>query len=100
MSLENLDLLATGGVVALATGVGIWRLAKGPTVLDRILCFDLIVITASSLVVIFSAYFATSDFIEFVFVLSALGFLSTVSYFYYLMNLPISGSDSDAEEGQ
>lgn len=98
MMFGNLDLLFIGLAVFAATGVGVWRLAKGPTVLDRMLAFDIVTITVSGLVLVFSAATGSTDFLEFVFVLAALGFLTTVAYFYYLMNLGSDDANFDPKE--
>lgn len=97
MTLENLDLYIVGFVVAMAMAVGVWRIAKGPTTLDRMLGFDSVVITVSGLVLVFAAATKSTDYTEFVFVLAALGFLTTVSYFYYLMQLPSDDANFDPE---
>lgn len=94
----NLDLLLIGLCVFIATAVGVWRVAKGPTVLDRMLGFDTVTITVSALVLVFSAATGSTDFLEFVFVLSALGFVTTVAYFYYLMNLRSDDANFDPRE--
>jgi len=81
---------------AIAAGVG--RLIKGPTTLDRMLAFDLITVTVGGLVLVFSVMTGASDYIEFVFILSALGFLTTVAYFYYLMQLSPRDNNFNPEE--
>lgn len=97
MTLENLDLVVVGIFVGLAVAVGVWRLAKGPTTLDRMLGFDVVAASISGMVLVFSAATQSADFLEFVFILSALGFLSTVSYFYYLMQLSADDANFDPE---
>lgn len=98
MTLANLDLYIVGIFVSAAVCVGVWRLAKGPTTLDRMLGFDSVAITVSGLVLVFSAATGSTDFLEFVFILSALGFLTTVSYFYYLMQLSADDANFDPKE--
>jgi multicomponent Na+:H+ antiporter subunit F len=78
--------------------VGLWRLHRGPTTLDRLLAIDLTTITIMSIVLVFSALTRTVEFIEFVLLFTALGFLTTVSYFYYLMQLP--AGDEEFQEGE
>ncbi len=95
---ENLDLLLIGVAVFMAVGVGVWRLAAGPTTLDRMLGFDIVAVTVSGLVLVFSAATRSTAFIEFVFILSALGFLTTVAYFYYLMQLASDDANFDPKE--
>lgn len=92
------SLLLVGLAVALAVAVGIWRLAIGPTTLDRMLGFDIVAVSVSGLVLVFSTATGSTDFVEFVFILSALGFLTTVAYFYYLMQLRSDDANFDPEE--
>lgn len=94
----NLSLLVIGFAISLAVGVGVWRLTIGPTTLDRMLAFDFVVISVSGLVLVLSAAAGSTDFVEFVFILSALGFLTTVAYFYYLMQLHSDDANFDPEE--
>jgi multisubunit Na+/H+ antiporter MnhF subunit len=73
--------------------IGIWRIAVGPTTLDRMIGFDLLTITVVALMVIFSVHERTGEYLELIIIVTALGFFSTVAYFYYLAQLP-------AEEGE
>ncbi len=97
---EWLQYFYFGGwiVMFIAIGAGFWRLVVGPTTLDRLLGFDLVTITVVALVVIFSAHTRTIDYLELVLVLAALGFLTTVAYFYYLMQLTPQDKNFDEEE--
>lgn len=79
-----------------SVGIGLWRMHHGPTTLDRMLGLDLMTITIMSIVLVFSAMTGTVQFIEFVLIFSALGFLTTVSYFYYLMQLAPDDEEFDA----
>ncbi|MGK3996558.1 monovalent cation/H+ antiporter complex subunit F [Sorangium sp. So ce1024] len=81
-----------------AIAAGLWRLSTGPTTLDRMLGFDMITITVVALVLVFSAATGSADYIEFALILSGLGFLTTVAYFYYLMQLGPDDDDFDAGE--
>jgi len=87
MNLLDLGRIVVG--IALLTPVcaGLWRLSKGPTALDRLIGFDMLVVTVVALVLLFSRATQSVDFIEFVMVVSCLSFLTTVAYFYYLMQL-------------
>lgn len=80
-------------VLFAAIGAGLWRLGTGPTTLDRMIGFDTITITVVALVLVFSAATRSTDYVEFMLVLSGLGFLTTVAYFYYLMQLPPDDDD-------
>lgn len=70
-------LLAVGGL-------GFWRLAAGPTVFDRIIGFDTLVVAVIGGIVLFSIEANTADYLELIIVVTALGFFTTVSFFYYL----------------
>lgn len=98
MIFADLALLAIGLALFAAIGAGLWRLGVGPTTLDRMLGFDMITITVAALVLVFSAATRATDYVEFVFILSGLGFLTTVAYFYYLMQLSPDDDDFDARE--
>lgn len=98
MIFMELALLVIGLGLFAAIGAGLWRLVLGPTTLDRMLGFDMVTITVSAFVLAFSAATSSTDYVDFVFVLSALGFLTTVAYFYYLMQLSADDDDFDARE--
>lgn len=92
----ELDILVLWVALLSAVAVGLWRVGRGPTTLDRMLGFDLITIAVISLVVVFSVATHSSHFIEFIFILSGLGFLTGVAYFYYLMQRSPDEDDFDA----
>lgn len=94
----DIDLLIVSLALFAALGAGVWRLFSGPITLDRMLGFDMITITVVALVLVFSAATGSTDYIEFVFILSGLGFLTTVAYFYYLMQLSPDDDDLNARE--
>jgi multisubunit Na+/H+ antiporter MnhF subunit len=98
MMLADVGFLVISLALFAAIGAGLWRLFLGPTTLDRILGFDMITITVMAFVLVISATTRTSDYVEFVFVLSGLGFLTTVAYFYYLMQLSPNDDDFDTRE--
>jgi len=81
--------------------VGLWRVAVGPTTLDRMLGFDLLTVTIVALIILFSLHEKTGEFLELILIVSALGFFTTVGFFYYLSHLPAlegdlkTGEDND-----
>jgi multicomponent K+:H+ antiporter subunit F len=76
---------AIGWIVLLfVCAAGFWRIAKGPTTLDRMVGFDAVMIAMVALIVLFSIHEGTGEYLELVIVVTALGFFGTVSYFYYL----------------
>lgn len=63
---------------------GLWRIARGPTVFDRIIGFDTVMVAIVGWIVVFSIRERTAEYLELVVVVTGLGFFATVSYFYYL----------------
>jgi multisubunit Na+/H+ antiporter MnhF subunit len=72
------------GVLMLAISGGLYRLAKGPSIMDRILAFDMIAISAVSMMVILSLRWETALFLELILIFSLLGFFGTVAFVFYL----------------
>lgn len=85
MSLSESILLLSGGFCCLAAAAAGVRIVRGPTGLDRILGFDLLVIASVALVVLLSVHGESGLYLEWLLLLTALGFVTTVLYFYYWM---------------
>lgn len=66
-----------------SVALGFYRLFKGPSVVDRIIAFDAVVICAVALVVALSKMWHTPVFLELILIVSSLGFFSTVAFVYY-----------------
>lgn len=82
-----------------STLFGFYRLAKGPTVVDRILAFDAVVLCAVGLVVLLSRIWETPLFLELILIISSLGFFSTVALVTYLQRtMPDSPAKRAVEE--
>ena len=95
------DLLYYLGWLMFVPGlaIGVWRIAVGPTTLDRMVAFDLLTISIVALMIVMSVRERTTDYLELIIIVTALGFFSTVAYFYYLAQLPaVEGELSDREE--
>jgi multisubunit Na+/H+ antiporter MnhF subunit len=73
-----LILLATAALIAL------YRLVAGPTVLDRIVAFDMIAICIVGMMVLLSVLWRTQLFLELMLIFSLLGFVGTVAFVSYL----------------
>lgn len=95
------DILYFLGWLLLLPGlvVGVWRIASGPTTLDRMIGFDLLTITVVALLILFSVYEGTGDYLELIIIVTALGFFSTVAYYYYLAQLPAAEGELTTKEG-
>lgn len=64
--------------------LGLYRLARGPHVLDRVMAFDLITSCAVGLIVLLSIQWNTPLYLELILIVSLLGFLTTVAFVFYL----------------
>lgn len=71
-------------ILTLAILLGLVRLARGPTVIDRIMAFDLITTSAVGMIVLLSIQWRTALFVELILIFSLLGFFGTVAFVYYL----------------
>jgi multisubunit Na+/H+ antiporter MnhF subunit len=72
------------GALTLAILLGLFRLAKGPSVIDRILAFDLIATCAVGMVVLLSLKWQTTVYLELILIFSLLGFFGAVAFVFYL----------------
>lgn len=71
-------------ILTLAIVCGLVRLARGPTVIDRIMAFDLITTSAVGMIVLLSIQWKTAMYLELILIFSLLGFFGTVAFVYYL----------------
>jgi Multisubunit Na+/H+ antiporter, MnhF subunit len=84
-----------------ATLIGFFRLVRGPTVIDRIMSFDAVVLCAVGLIVLLSRTWETSLFLELILIVSCLGFFGTVALVSYLRRtLPDPEEDSPETEAK
>jgi multisubunit Na+/H+ antiporter MnhF subunit len=63
---------------------GFWRMARGPSVVDRIIAFDAVVMCAAGLVVLLSRLWNSPLYLDLILIISSLGFLGTVALVFYL----------------
>jgi multicomponent Na+:H+ antiporter subunit F len=76
------------------------RMAKGPTVMDRILCFDVITVCVVGMMILLAIKWDTDLFLELMLVVSLLGFLSGVAFVFYLeKTLEVREPDPEAGTG-
>jgi len=89
-------------MLAAAILLALVRLRRGPSVLDRILSFDLISTAVVGMIVLLSVAWHTPVFLEAVLIVSLLGFFTTVAFVFYLSRQRMSETDvpaADKEEG-
>lgn len=90
-----------------ASGFALHRLLAGPTLLDRIIGFDMGAICIVGMIILLSIYWNTDVFIEIMLIFSLLGFVGTVSFVSYLYGRPdrlwhrseIQGNQKEKEAG-
>ena len=71
--------------VCAAVGLTLYRLAAGPSVLDRVLALDTLVINAIALIVLVGLWFRTALYFESALLFAMVGFLTTVAFCKYLL---------------
>lgn len=80
----NLVIYICFAALTLATVCALVRLRRGPSVLDRILAFDLIATCVVGMVVLLSVKWNTPMYLEAILIVSLLGFFTTVAFVFYL----------------
>jgi multicomponent K+:H+ antiporter subunit F len=71
-------------LVGAAVILGLYRMIKGPTPVDRVIAFDTVAICAVGFIVLLSTEWITGFFLELILIFSALGFFTTVAFVFYL----------------
>lgn len=79
MNLFQLTLTILMGALSLSLGATLWRLLRGPSIPDRAMAFDMIMIHLVGLIAMFVVQFRQPILIDAVIVVSVLGFLGTVA---------------------
>ncbi|NWF79080.1 MAG: cation transporter [Chloroflexi bacterium] len=66
-------------VMSLSLGAAVWRLLRGPSIPDRVVAFDLIIIHLVGLITMFVVTTGELVLLDTLIVISVLGFLGTVA---------------------
>jgi multisubunit Na+/H+ antiporter MnhF subunit len=89
------------GILTVAMILGLVRLGRGPSVLDRIMAFDLITTAAVGMIVVLSIQWRTGLYLELILIFSLLGFFGTVAFVHYLSRTRdlgnVGGKDATSE---
>lgn len=98
----NLVILICFAALFFVMACGLIRLRRGPTVLDRILAFDLIATCVVAMVVLLSVRWSTPMYLEAILIVSLLGFFTTVAFVYYFFGsksrrMPVKPDDRSTE---
>ena len=82
-----IDLALVYGFIALAAALlcTAWRLSFGPTMADRILALDTMVIDTLALIILYGIYHGGSVLFEAAILIAMVGFISTVAYCRFIL---------------
>lgn len=78
-------LAAALWIFAAALTLNVWRLLRGPDVMDRILALDTLYINATGALILYGLEIRNSHFFEAALVIALLGFIGTASLAKYLL---------------
>jgi multicomponent K+:H+ antiporter subunit F len=65
--------------------LNLYRLLKGPTLLDRILALDTMYIDAIAMFILMGVYFSSAVYFEAALIIAVMGFIGTVATSKFLM---------------
>lgn len=71
--------------IAVALAMNLWRLAKGPTVMDRVLAVDTMVVNTIALIILYGIRERTALYFESALLMAMFGFISTVAYCRFIL---------------
>ncbi|MFO7594625.1 MAG: K+/H+ antiporter subunit F [Pseudomonadota bacterium] len=73
------------GMVGVAALLNLWRLLRGPTLLDRVIALDTMYINTIALLVALGIHLKSDVYFEAALVLAMLGFITTVAFCKYAL---------------
>ena len=73
-------------MIGTAMALNVWRLARGPTLPDRILALDTLTINAIALVMLFGLSIGSTVYFETALLLAMMGFVGTVALCKFLLS--------------
>jgi multicomponent Na+:H+ antiporter subunit F len=82
--MPSVPFLVALTMVAVATGLTFVRLAKGPTLPDRVIAIDLIGVLLVCLLVLMGGITAQQAFLDVAMVVALISFVGTVAYARYI----------------
>ena len=71
--------------LSLAVLLNLWRLLRGPSLMDRVLAVDTMVINIIALIILFGIQQRTTVFFEAALLFAMFGFISTVAYCRFVL---------------
>ena len=81
----DLACIIATAAIAVASLLTLYRLARGPDLLDRILALDTLVINTIGLIVVIGLWFRTTMYFEAALLFAMVGFVTTVALCKYLL---------------
>ena len=84
MTLKELFILLSFVLLSLSLLMGMVRFLKGPSVADRVIALDAVVLCAVGFLALLSLLWQSTVFLDLLLVVSLLGFLATVAFVNYL----------------
>jgi multicomponent K+:H+ antiporter subunit F len=73
-------LMYAFAMVAISLVMNLWRLAVGPTVMDRVLAGDTMVVNTIAIIILYGIQNSTTYYFESALLLAMFSFISTVAY--------------------
>lgn len=81
----DIAIAVSSGVFALALLMNLWRLARGPDAVDRVLALDTLFVNSIALIIIAGIALSTTLLFEVALLIAMLGFVGTVAFCKYLL---------------
>lgn len=75
-------------VIGIALLLALGRFLAGPSILDRIIAFDMIAICIVGMIILLSIWWGTPLYIEIMLIFSLLGFVGTIAFVSFLQADP------------
>jgi multicomponent K+:H+ antiporter subunit F len=82
----NFAITAAITMVFLAMALNLWRVARGPQVVDRILALDTLTINAIALILLFGMRLGTSMIFDAALLLAMMGFVGTAAFCKFILS--------------
>ncbi len=81
----DVAIIVAVALVGLSVLLNLWRLVRGPGVLDRVLAVDTLVINTIAFIMIAGIVYATHAVFEAALLFAMVGFVSTVAFCKFLL---------------
>lgn len=78
-------LLAGLTIVVMALILNAWRLALGPSMMDRVLAADTMVVNTIALIILYGVFRQNTNYFEAALLFALFGFTSTVAYCRFVL---------------